>query len=186
MYSIPIIVDDAGVSSTRRSSNASTANTSGSQRRRRLPRSSAQSSKKRKAPGNRGRGSSASDSNADNSSVDGEETDEEEDEEEEEEAPPPPPKYHICDDGRARRIPPLPKIREKAQRWTPEDVQALEEGLRVIKRRGWKEIQTMFEDKLGSFKTTQIKDKAVNEVKRRQKLGLPLEGFRFVINPRDE
>ncbi|KAK4517838.1 Plasma membrane sulfite pump involved in sulfite metabolism [Mucor velutinosus] len=172
--------DDTGVGPSRRSSNASTSysNTTKSRRRRRLPHSSEQSLRKRRALADRGHISPVSGGSTDDTSVN-----EHVEQEETPPLPPPPLKFHICDDGRARVVPPVPKIREKAQRWTEEEVQALEEGLRYYKRNAWSSIHKMFKDVLGSHKPTQLKDKAKNEVKRRQSHGIPLEGFQYFLNP---
>lgn len=94
-----------------------------------------------------------------------------------------PHKVHVCEDGKPRPVAPIPKIREKAQRWTEQEVNALEEGLRYYKTTAWSAIHGMFKDVLASHKPTQLKDKSKNEVKRRQKLGIPLGGFKYFLNP---
>ncbi|GAN00646.1 hypothetical protein MAM1_0001d00068 [Mucor ambiguus] len=177
--------DDAGVGSSRRSSaaSASSNDASGSRRRRRSSHSSAQNPRKRRATENGSRRSSVSDSNVDNTPVNAEEN-----VEKEAVAPsvsPPAPVFHICDDGKVRKIPPAPKIRGKPQRWTQQEVQALEEGLRIFKRKAWSSIHDMFSDVLGSHTPTQLKEKSKNEVRRRQKLGIPLEGFQYYLNPQE-
>ncbi|KAL7323004.1 hypothetical protein PS15p_210971 [Mucor circinelloides] len=109
---------------------------------------------------------------------------EESEESEEEEENSMPHRFYTGADGIPRPVPELPKTRERTQRWTEDEVQALEEGLNFFKKRAWAQILKMYSDRLGLHKSPQLKDKAVNEVKRRQKEGLPLGGFKYHVNPR--
>lgn len=109
---------------------------------------------------------------------------EESEESEEEEENSVPHRFYTGADGIPRPVPELPKTRERTQRWTEDEVQALEEGLNFFKKRAWAQILKMYSDRLGLHKSPQLKDKAVNEVKRRQKEGLPLGGFKYHVNPR--
>lgn len=167
---MPLALDSADVGST------SNNNASGS-RRQQKSSSNQQNLRKRRAPVSRDSESSISDVNSASTSVNGGEGQEE---------TTAPLKFHICDDGKARPVSTIPKIREKAQRWTEPEVQALEEGMRYYKTTAWSAIHDTFKDVLGSHKPTQLKDKAKNEVNRRRKKGIPLGGFKYFLNPQSE
>ncbi|KAL9543041.1 hypothetical protein MBANPS3_008309 [Mucor bainieri] len=182
-------LDDADVGPSRRFSAASTSNTAASgSRRRQLPSlSNPQPQKRRRTSDSTYHTSSESNGNADNTSVN------EDDELEQEATPthtptpprPPPnaPVNYLCEDGIVRKVVPVPRICNKPQRWTADEVAALEEGLRVCKNRAWTRIRKMMKDRLRLHNGPQLKDKSKNEVKRRRKLGLPLGGFEYYLNP---
>jgi hypothetical protein len=77
----------------------------------------------------------------------------------------------------------IPKTREKALFWTPNEVQALEDGLKQFKKRCWVQILNEYKSRLGNHTQSQLKDKARNEIIRRKKANLPLGGFYYVENP---
>ncbi|CEP08651.1 hypothetical protein [Parasitella parasitica] len=89
--------------------------------------------------------------------------------------------YYIVEKTQQKRK--VAKTRTRTLRWTDEEVKALEDGLNEVKKRAWASILSRYRSRLGEHTQTQLKDKAVNEVKRRKKLKLPLGGFYFVDYP---
>lgn len=88
--------------------------------------------------------------------------------------------YHDQKTQKRRKI---PKTREKALFWTPDEVQALEDGLKQFKKRWWVKILEDYKSRLGDHTQAQLKDKARNEIIRRKKANLPLGGFYYAENP---
>ncbi|KAI8378783.1 hypothetical protein EDC96DRAFT_493168 [Choanephora cucurbitarum] len=84
--------------------------------------------------------------------------------------------YRPRPDAPERRI---PKVRKIAVPWTKEETDCLEKGLGKIKATNWVMIKELFHDELEARDTLSLKDKAVNEIKRRTRLGLDLGNFRY-------
>ncbi|KAI8645455.1 hypothetical protein BD408DRAFT_441012 [Parasitella parasitica] len=89
--------------------------------------------------------------------------------------------YYIVEKTQTKRK--IAKTRVRTLRWTAEEVEALEDGLYKERKRAWASILSRHRSRLGAHTQTQLKDKAVNEVKRRKKLKLPLGGFYYVEHP---
>ncbi|KAI7882612.1 hypothetical protein K492DRAFT_58613 [Lichtheimia hyalospora FSU 10163] len=78
------------------------------------------------------------------------------------------------------RIPPAqreqPNLRKLNEYWTDEEIAALDEGLRLYNKR-WAFIKTRYPNALSNRTNVQLKDKARNVARQRQRDGVPLEHY---------
>lgn len=74
----------------------------------------------------------------------------------------------------------VPKRRKRNVFWTDEETNALEEGVRMFGRQ-WSKILRIF-PRLHSRTGQRLKDKAVNEYKRRRRSNEDLGGFVYMLN----
>ncbi|KAI8086412.1 uncharacterized protein BX664DRAFT_335726, partial [Halteromyces radiatus] len=77
---------------------------------------------------------------------------------------------------RARPIP----YRRRYTTWTNDELDALKEGLGYFKGNKWIAIKNRHAERLRNRTNVDLRDKARNEIERRQKEGLPLEEFQYV------
>ncbi|OBZ91235.1 hypothetical protein A0J61_00706 [Choanephora cucurbitarum] len=84
--------------------------------------------------------------------------------------------YRPRPDAPERRI---PKVRKVAVPWTKEETDCLEAGLGKVQATNWVLIKETYKNELKARDTLSMKDKAVNEIKRRTRLGLDLGNFKY-------
>ena len=70
----------------------------------------------------------------------------------------------------------LPRLRKLNEYWTDEEVEALDEGLRLYSKR-WSFIKAKYAHILYNRTNVQLKDKARNIARQRRKQGIPLEHY---------